>query len=423
MALRDTLRVSAAQAGLRPVARQGRISRHPSHPFQIRSRPFEITPFFIAPVLPGETMKSLMWQARTVTDPIKNPIVGWWHEHYFFYVKHRDLDDRDTFTAMMIDPSTSMTGVDQDSAADTWTYTPLGGIKWVQLCLQRVVETWFRDEGEAWDDHVIDANHPAAAINSDNWMHSLVDRTTVLDPVDIEVVDESGSDTIEASEIDAALRQWRLLRDYNLINMDYEDWLAQQGIATPAVELHKPELIRYSRDWSYPANTVDPTDGDPTSAVSWATQGRADKNRFFSEPGFLFGVQVTRPKVYSSKQTGVACSMMNDAYAWLPAILRDDPSTSLKEIAQGGGSLPAASNNYVFDIRDLLVRGDQFVNFALSETDANFLALPGNALGNKWYPASADVDALFVSADPANQVRSDGIVSLSVAGHVEDTSP
>lgn len=422
MASGPRLRIGGAQGSLRPATRQRRVNRNPQHTFQIRQRPFEITPFLLAPVLPGETLRSFMWQMRTVTDPIKNPIIGWWSEQYFFYVKHRDLEDRDVFTSMMLDPSTDMSSVYQ-SGADTWTYTANGSVKWVQLCLERVVETWFREEGEAWDDYVVTASRPAAAINGENWTHSLVDRTTVLDPDDVQVVDEAGTDTIEASEIDAALRQWRLLRDYNLTEMSYEDYLAQYGVSTPAVELHIPELIRYGRDWSYPSNTIDPADGDPTSAVSWATRGRGDKNRRFNEPGFIFGVSVIRPKLYSSKQTGVAAGMMHDTYKWLPAILANDPATSLHEVAAGYGVLPGPSNNYVYDIKDILVHGDQFINFALSETDANLVGLPIDGLTNHKFPDSTMVDTLFVSASPANQVRSDGVVSMTVAGTQEDTSP
>ena len=55
----------------------GRVMRRPVHTFQLRQRPFAITPFMIAPVLPGETMKNLLLQSRAVTDPIKNPLVGW----------------------------------------------------------------------------------------------------------------------------------------------------------------------------------------------------------------------------------------------------------------------------------------------------------------------------------------------------------
>lgn len=61
-------------------------------------------------------------------------------------------------------------------------------------------------------------------------------------------------------------------------------------------------------------------------------------------------------------------------------------------------------------------------NFALSATDAGLVALPTAAL-QKRYAATADADALFVSASPANQIRSDGVVSLSILGRQVDTSP
>ena len=72
------------------LAQQRRVTRRPQHTFQLRHRPWEIQPFMLAPVLPGETMQNLLLQARVVTDPIKNPLIGWWCEHYVFYVKHRD---------------------------------------------------------------------------------------------------------------------------------------------------------------------------------------------------------------------------------------------------------------------------------------------------------------------------------------------
>ena len=85
-----------------------RVMRHPQHPFQLRTRPYQVASFFIAPVLPGETLKNLLLQARVVSDPVKSPLIGWWAEYYFFYVKHRDLDGRDDFVAMMLDPSKDM---------------------------------------------------------------------------------------------------------------------------------------------------------------------------------------------------------------------------------------------------------------------------------------------------------------------------
>jgi len=42
------------------VPRQGRWMRRPQHSFSLKSRPWRLDPFMIAPVLPGETLKNLL---------------------------------------------------------------------------------------------------------------------------------------------------------------------------------------------------------------------------------------------------------------------------------------------------------------------------------------------------------------------------
>ena len=131
------------------VPRSQRVARRPSHTFQLRTRPWEIVPIMIAPVLPGETMKNLLLQSRVVTDPIKNPLIGWWCEYYFFYVKHRDLHERADFEAMVTNPNWSIPVGVQGSNSTSY-YQRAGGVAWLWLCTQRVVEEYFRYEGEAW---------------------------------------------------------------------------------------------------------------------------------------------------------------------------------------------------------------------------------------------------------------------------------
>lgn len=139
--------------------------------------------------------------------------------------------------------------------------------------------------------------------------------------------------------------------------------------------------------------------------------------RFFPEPGFIFGVSVTRPKVYLERQRGAGVHMLDNAYAWLPAVLSHDPATSLRQYANNAGPLATdTTNGYWVDVRDLFVHGDQFVNFALDNT-AGGVALPSAAL-NKRYPADADVDDLFADDDPGTAVlvRMDGVCDLSILG-------
>ena len=109
-----------------------RINRSPRHPHTLRVRPYQLQPFMIAPVLPGETMKSLILQNRVVTDPIVAPLVGWWCEHFYFYVKHRDLTARDTIVGMHLNPAQSIAGI-TTAAANVKTYFAGNGIDCQQV--------------------------------------------------------------------------------------------------------------------------------------------------------------------------------------------------------------------------------------------------------------------------------------------------
>lgn len=411
-------------AGLmQAVGAMSRTLRKPQHKFQVRSRPWQIQPFMIAPVLPGETLKNLLMQSRVVTDPIKNPLIGWWVEYYFFYVKHRDLDQRDNFVQMMLDPDYDTATM--NTAARTETYHYGATIDWTEKCLNRVVDEYFRNEGEATLAGAI-GTLPAASVHpsQENWMDSLMDDTTFKAslPDDGEIV-VGADDKITAPEIDAAMRAWQWAKGNGLTDQTYEDFLRTYGVRLPKEEVHKPELVRYLKEWTYPSNTINPADGKPTSACSWAVSERADKDRFFKEPGFIFGVTVTRPKVYLSKQVGSAVGVMNDAMAWLPAVLRDDPYTSMKHMLDGTGPIQHGTDaaGYWLDVRDLLLYGDQFVNFALTEVDAGFVALPTAALGKR-YATATDADALFVTPATLNKIRQDGVVTLNVASTQQDST-
>ena len=177
-----------------------------------------------------------------------------------------------------------------------------GQIPWVEQCLKAVVTHHFRDEDQVWDAWKIDGL-PAASIQHNSWLDS---TTTVADRDTGDFnVDLNANSTITAQEVSRAMLQWEFLRANNLTDMSYEDYLRSFGVRPTREELLVPELIRYSREWQYPSNTVDPVTGNPSSAVSWALSERVDKDRFFKEPGFIFGVCVVRPKVYLSTQDSV----------------------------------------------------------------------------------------------------------------------
>lgn len=417
----------------------GRVNRNPTHRFQLKYKPWQIQPFMIAPVLPGETMKNLLLQARVVTDPIKNPLVGWHNEYMFFYVKLRDLNDRDAITAMLLDPSLDVSSL--NTAAEAFTYHYGGAPNWTKMCLRRIVETEFRMQNpdgltqeEAWDAYLID-NVPAAQISVESGLNSLQkkslwDAANAADVSEDVDLDLNADGTITVTEAERARAQWEFLKASGLTHESYDRYLATYGIKPPPevkTELHRPELIRYVREWSYPSNTVNPADGVPASAVSWSVAERADKDRFFKEPGFLFGVTLARPKVYLKGQKGSLASAMADALTWLPSALNPDAFSSVVEFAGNSGAglsdaagpIKISEDDYVFDIRDLLIYGDQFLNFDVSTAAMSIVDLPSGNL-NRRYPTLTDVNSLFVTS--GGNVRADGVVYLTIAGRQVDAT-
>lgn len=405
---------------LTAVNRVGRKSRRPAHTFSVKHRPWQMTPFMIAPVLPGETLKNLMWQSRAVSQPVKSAITGWWLEYFFFYVKHRDLDIRDSLTDLMLDIET--TTAPHNTAAKVETYHRAGSIDWVQLCLNRIRDTWFRDEDEIGVAYNIGAL-PAAHISQQTWTDSLIAEDDFGAAQDVALT-VGADDVITASEMSQTMQQWEFLRANKLTDASYEDYLASFGVTTPQVELHRPELIRYQREWTYPSNTVDPLTGTPTSALSWSVAARGDKDRFFKEPGFIVGITIARPKVYLGRQQSTLSAEMDRAIRWLPAIMNDDPYNSLVTFPAGSnGPISGATDGYLYDIKDYFLYGEQFINYAVADVPGK-VDLPDAAIKNKRYADATDADALFVGATAATRlVQQDGVVNLDILSHMSDTTP
>jgi len=421
------------------VPKVGRRMRKPQHSFHLRTRAFQIQPFMIAPVLAGETMKNLLMQSRVVTDPIKNPFIGWWQEYYFFYVKITDIDFYNGLTddlpgsgpgdyvkMLLADPAWVKTDFDFGSTSTNFYYAA-DSQRWVESCLDICVEHYFRDEADQGQTNALDGL-PLAMINNTGVLDSAIlndNYERISTANDVDLLGDASDAELKVSEIENALNRYKLAKANGLTDATWEDYLASFGIGQPEAPVpHRPELLRYVRQWQYPSNTVEPTTGVPSSAVSWSIQERADKDRFFKEPGFIFGCTVTRPKVYLSNQKAHIASFLDRAEDWMPAWLWGDPLTSMKKYAQGTGPFSGITDadGYWVDMRDLYMHGDQWVNFALTETDAGLVALPTAALQKK-FVSDTDIDALFVTPATKQWIRQDGVVNLTIASTLRDTTP
>lgn len=401
------------------VDRMQRKTRSPVYTHALEYRPWQVQPFMIAPVLPGETMKNLNLQARVITDPLATGfgnIMPWWCEHWYYYVKLRDLPGiKEQFENMMLTgEAMSVT----DAAAKAVTYHAGNGVDWMQRCLQFIMEEGgFRNDGEAWNVSMIDALPTVAAVkHGTNWADSLTPGAAgEVDPSENLVNPHQTGVVLE--EYQAQYEQMRAMR---LIDVTFEDFLKMYGVEIPRQVLAgKPELLRYTSNWSYPANTVVPETGVATGAGSWSITERADKDRAFSEYGFIIGVTSCRPKVYMGNQKSSAAIMFDDPFVFLPPLLRDQPHITVRDFVGGTtgtaqtGPLRGQTAGYWVDVRDALKYGDQFI--ATASLGGFAPALPA-ANGEKRWPTAAMADALY-AAPAKNKIRQDGTTRLSILGH------
>ena len=408
-----------------------RVGRYPKHPFMVRELPYTAQPFFIAPVLPGETMENLYMESRVVTDPVLNSIIGWKKQYFFFYVRMTDLLS-DTIRDMFIDPTnTDLTATLGSATASQPYYAAKGGMNWAKRCVERITAEYFRDEGEVWNSNVITGDIPLVPVRDRLWLDSITDDDDMPQGAAL-------AGATDMSDLEALQNAFDQLRAMGIANMTYEDFIRSYGISIPVKDENKPELLAMFSDFQYPSNTINPSTGVPSSAVSWVFKNGSRKPKFFKEPGFVVGISVTRPKFYFGGLMGSLVDFMSRAWDWMPNYLMEAaavpmPETALKRFSSDTGPLGnrlTATDEYWVDMRDLLIHGDQFQNFAMTADNTNpadsaanhlFALPPGDNHHAYKYLTEAQCKSFFVdAAGTAFYVRQDGYVSLGVKGKQVD---
>lgn len=400
------------------LPQSSRRIRNPRHPFAVRFSPFQITPFLISAVLPGETLKSALIQAKAKSAALKNEFLGCTLEQYYYYIPLRFLPNGDDFVQMVVDPAyeppaglTSSTDKPEHYFAAS---AAAPGIDFVQQCLDHVVAEFFRNEDEAPGSHTLNGRY-AARVQTASVVHSLLPAAEFV--VDDPVVDADGDGVIRATEVGKAYQMWQALVTQGRTEKSYEDFLRGYGLRAPVEEVKRAEEIRVVREWVLPSIRSDYTTGLPSNVWQWTVQDRIDKMRFMKEPGFIFGITVQRPKVFFANLKGTTTAHMKSALSWLPGEVLNSLAYGLPEFAAGTGPMEAATVPYVFDLRDLLQYGEQFVNFDLTETGQGMVALPKPDATVTNYVSWADVQSLFVSGT-ATQTHCEGMVSLNIASRL-----
>lgn len=408
---------------MQQAAPTDRVGRYPKHSFQTQEIPFTLCPVMIAPVLPGETLKNLYFETRAVSDPVRNPRIGWKKEYYFFYVRITDLLV-DAIRDMFVDPAnTDLSATLGNGANDGTYYTAKGSINYMKRCTEKVMQWYFADEDQALTYSAL-TGHPYVQIRDTYWMDSLTDKDLMPQGPAINTATTAG-------DLDRLMDAFEQLRALGIANMSYEDFLRSYGIAIPSKDENKPELLARFSDFQYPSNTITPGSGATTSALSWVFKNGHKDPKFFKEPGFICGFSVTRPKVYFGGLVGNMAGFMSRAWDWMPGYLSAVPETSLKYFGGDTGPLGdrlTAPDAYWADMRDLLLYGDQFQNvygFAANTNPSvdgytHMLPLPDGATFNRKVPNDAMMQALFVTGATQYYVRQDGVCSLSIVGSQRD---
>lgn len=402
--------------------------RVPTVNYHLKNRPWQVQPFALIPVLPGESLRKVLWTDTAVSDPIKNRLLGWWCETKLFYIRVRDCipEQTDVLKNMFLDPEANLTAL--YTSADPKYYHAYG-VNWAKEAVRQIMENYYRADDEEPDDCVIDGLW-GSTVGTDNWTDSMI-LGVQQDEADVEL-EVGADDSIGMRELNAAQRMYEMLKAGMLTDMDYQDFLRTYGVRVQSEELPgKPKYLGGTSDWTMPTNTVEPSTGVATTAVYWQNKDRHDKDFFVKEPGFLIALRCYRPKVFRSGIKGSVSGIMDTAFEWLPALLMDDPETSLVRVASNAGPLGNTGQDYTFDLRDYFLYGEEFINHDASSF-SGAIALPAvNTTPtpdefNKRYPTLAMARQLFVddAANGAKQfIETCGRMDFTIAGRITDTSP
>ncbi|ASJ79152.1 capsid protein [Ruegeria phage vB_RpoMi-V15] len=398
-------------------AKSKRKNRNPVFTLGGTIKPFGLYPMFIHPVLPGETLNSFTMKVHLASEPLKNPLNGAWWETWLFYVKLNDLGP--DLVEMFIKDGVSTTGHTAGSS-DQLFFTKSGQIDWVRKCTDLVHSHYFIHEDETA--RTINGV-PQVKLNSKGWWQNLMQNDA-----------DAAVPTGDAADMYAHLQEFAILQQMGMQEMTYEKYLELFGGRAAAAGQGKPELLLYDQRWKKPANTINPADGTPSSAWVWNEETKlGSKNKRFNEPGFVIAFQTIRPKMFNG---AVRTSLVGNMWGfkdWYPAYTLDDPTATVKTIANNDPVFEASAyttggTELIYDHSDLLAQGEQFINdyappYALPLSSG--MVVEGGGTPESFrgeYCTSADVDALFQDGAKTRAFY-DGIAFCNILGHVADNTP
>lgn len=400
-----------------PGQTRKRMDRRPNFPIAGTLKPFGLYPLMCHPVLPGETIENFNSKIRVLSKPIKHPLAGAWLETWLVYVKFTDLDR--SLGEMFISDNVATIGY--TASADNERYfVKAGQIDWLRLCTERFHEAYFRDQDEPL--RKIDGV-PKVKLNAVSWYQNMIFKPTEHD----------AALPTQTGEVMEHLTGYQMMQQMSMSELSYEKYLEQFGVSSIATNLGDPEILRYTRSWTVPNNTVEPSTGLPSSAWIWSDEIKMDKAKRFSEPGFVLHFASVRPKMF---QANLGASMVGNLWGfsdWFPVYNLEDPSGGIKDLkgddAVFDGAGGTSAEDLIYDHRDLLSHGEQFINNTHNPYDLPLSTGLNVAASNDYpdlrghYANSVDIDALFLGdSGDEKKLFYEGISSARIRGHIKDTT-
>ena len=233
-----------------------RVMRSPTHNFNIRQKPYDIQPFMIAPVLAGETLENMLLNCRSVSEQVRSPLMGWWLEHYFFYVPLTAIDKKAGNSLnkdMLLDYGAARTTSATGNKNNMFGTDRLSGIDWIKECMDTIVPHYYRD-GENDAGFQFDGLHIAKMKQTD-WAESFFFDSEI--PATI--IDQTPTADITGQQISSLEQTWQALRDAMITDMTFEDYIQSFGVKLPPENQMLPQLLRWTSQWQLPTNTVNPS--------------------------------------------------------------------------------------------------------------------------------------------------------------------
>lgn len=396
---------------MRPGETRTRVNRTPNFPMTGVMKPFGLYPLMIHPVLPGETLEHFQTKVRVLSKPVKHPLAGAWLEHWLCYVKFTDLDR--ALGDMFISDSYSTAG-HTIAANNERFFAKSGQIDWVGKCLRRIHAAYFAHANETV--RLLDGV-PQVKISAKSWYQNAIYQEAATVP------NAASVETLEGQ-----LSAFEMMRQMSMTELTYEKYLEEYGVQSVRGGIGEPEILRYARSWTMPTNTIEGSTGAPSSAWVWSDDMKVDKPKRFEEPGFLIQLACVRPKMYMGN---IASSMVGTMWGfadWFPAYNLEEPSAGAKSIVAADAVVTGHGvTGIIYDHRDLLAHGEQFVNsttppFAIPKATAPNFAVgqqPEDLRGE--YATSTNIDDLFVSATATDKFcYYEGMSSARIRGHIRD---